>query len=618
MRITVDCSQDLGELRHFWASTGFSPASLLLHVDMRQAMAYVASIPHGGITYVRPHYLLDLVIAERREGQPTYDWSVLDKALDVLVGNGLRPLFELMGNPSELFSDFGTDAQIREWRRLVRELARHCVDRYGAATVRSWYFEAWNEPDAGWWPGTEQAFCNYYDACSEGLRDVDPLIRLGGPGTCRHLSSMLKAFLAHCSSGASYFATDSGVRLDFVSFHEKGAPRCEEDLTPDSLGITRREREIIEYIRENHPTLAAVPVMNNECDPQVGWWDTHTWRARPYYAALACKIINQHLLELVGRPGCRYELLSNDNGFLGAWGQRTLLARFGDIVDGRAQVEHRTRSSDLREDPGRRRFEMVKKPIFNAMVLLSLLGDRRCAIDGVQGSAADIGAIASTRERNQVAVLIYHSRDEIMSSGSETVRLELRGVPFDQGILAHYRIDPEHGDPFAVWERMGAPRIPTADELAQMRRQQELSLLEEPQEVALHGGKLSLEFDLPLHGVSLVLLSADPARAPGQVQNVRVDSYDGLTGQAERLIRWDGLDSRMLRTYEVLYAPSERELPVRVNESDLLCTAFLHVCEPGANGIYRVRAIDFWGRKGPDSHPASGQRRERPTPEARA
>ncbi|UCC65669.1 MAG: glycosyl hydrolase, partial [Anaerolineae bacterium] len=117
MDIIVDCHRDIGPLTHFWRSTGFSPASLLLNADMRQAMAYAGSIPHRGLTYVRVHYLLDLVTAGYPGAETSsYDWSALDKALDVLVQNGLKPFFELMGNPSGHFTDFLDEGQVWAWR----------------------------------------------------------------------------------------------------------------------------------------------------------------------------------------------------------------------------------------------------------------------------------------------------------------------------------------------------------------------------------------------------------------------------------------------------------------------------------------------------------------------
>jgi hypothetical protein len=147
---------------------------------------------------------------------------------------------------------------------------------------------------------------------------------------------MLKAFLAHCDSGTNYFTGAKGVRLDFVSVHEKGAGATPEDVDPDTLGLCRREEALVEYIRKNHPRLAQVPIMNNECDPIVGWAHAHTWHARPYYAAQVCRSLDLHLRRLVDGMGARYELLGNDHGFLGPWGNRTLVARFGD--EQRAQL----------------------------------------------------------------------------------------------------------------------------------------------------------------------------------------------------------------------------------------------------------------------------------------
>jgi hypothetical protein len=259
LRITVDCRAEIGNLEHFWQSTGFTPASLLLNADMRQAMAYVGSVPHGGITYVRIHYLLELVTAEGLgTDHPRYDWSALDTGLDVLVCNGLRPFFELMGNPSGYFTDYTDQTQVWAWRRLVKDLAEHYIDRYGAGEVRGWCFETWNEPDIGWWRQGEEAFCNYYDACSEGLKDADPALIMGGPGTCRGLSSMLKTFLAHCDTGTNAFTGETGVRLDFISVHEKGRWRPLDKLAaaPAYVGSGRG----VLLFRYPGPPVCAAPV----------------------------------------------------------------------------------------------------------------------------------------------------------------------------------------------------------------------------------------------------------------------------------------------------------------------------------------------------------------------
>jgi len=593
MHFTVNCNNDIGPFTHFWRSTGFSPASLLLNADMQQQLTYAAST--GGIDYVRVHYLLDLVRGKDLLGEnPVYDWSVLDIALDVLVENNLRPFFELMGNPGGVFTDFTDMAQVYAWCHLVGELAAHCINRYSADAVRSWYFETWNEPDA-WWPYGEQGLLNYYDACSEGLRAVDPALRFGGPGTSETLSPYFKAVLAHCDNGTNVLTDETGVRLDFISVHEKGAPPSREDITPDTAGIYEREIQAVRYIREHHPRFADLPFMNNECDPQVGWRHLHTWRALPYYAAIICRMLNQHLLHLGDDLGVDYALLGGDHGFVGEWGHRTLTARFADFADSRAQAEHQTQADDLQEDPARRAFELIKKPALTVKALLNLLGDRRCNVQGALLPDAPIGVIATRRADAQVAILIYHSKDRFYADGEVTVELNLQSLPFEDSIIAHYRIDGDHSNPFAAWETHGAKRHPwaTPDIYRAMRLEQEPALLEPPEHITGHD--LTLTVTLPLPAVSLIVISADPGHAPASVTHLRTRRYAGLAAPG-CMIAWDpAADARFIQTYEVSHSATSDGPFKRVNPADTICTAYLHV-DPPDTGYYRVRAVDYWGR----------------------
>jgi L-iduronidase len=587
MKITVDCSKPAGRLQHFWPSTGFTPAKWLLRPDMKQTLGFAGGTACGGMRFVRIHWLLDLVKATGLEGgAPAYDFADLDEGLDRLAANGLKPFFELMGRPSEFFNDFSQDAQVRAWKRLIHDLAVHLMDRYGRDEVESWYFETWNEPDSpGWWKqftDDPPAFCNYYDACSEGLREANPNLRFGGPGTCRDLSETLKALLAHCDAGRNYFTGEAGVRLDFISVHVKGAKATAEDINPDSMRIIEREREIIEYIRREHPRLADRPFMNDECDPQVGWWDIHSWRGKTYHAAIAAKIINQHVLCLADELGVNYALLSNDNGFMGSWGNRTQLARLGRDE----QVE-------------RGEFALIKKPVLSLLSLLALLGEERVAVAGVGGPEADVGAIATRGAADgaeQIAILLYNCPDRIASSGRERIDLRLEGVPFERPVAAHWRLDEDHGEAFAAWERLGAPNAPSGEQLAEIRRHQEPELILRRRVNAVNG-QLRLRFDMPVPSVSLVLLATQPEEKPAKVGGLEAEVYPGLHGR-DVMLTWRGLDSRLVRTYEVLAAERKRGPFRRVNDADTISSAFVDAPGEGGASCYKVRAIDLWGRKG--------------------
>ncbi len=591
--LTIDAAADRAPFAPFWCSTGFMPASILLDADMRQMMAYFGAVPHGGLRHVRIHYLLDLVRGTGFLGRrPDIDWSLLDQALDTLVENGLQPFFELMGNPGLAWTDFEDPAQVRAWRRLVAALARHLGERYGQEAVRSWYFETWNEPDVGgWWKSTVQGFLNYYDACSAGLADADRRLTFGGPGTASTLSPIFRALMDHVDGGENFFTGRPRTRIDFISVHEKGAVWQAENISPDLRRMCGRELEIVRWLRDHHPRLAKTPFMNNECDPQISWKQTHTWRATAYYAAQGAKGIVQHLRFLRDEHGVNYVLHGNDNGFPGGWGARTCLAALHDRANIRKEL-----------------VDQIKKPFLTLFEMMALLGDERVRVEGAGGALDDFGALATRRGDDQVAVLVYHSHDRVHTARNRPVTADLTvtGLPFRRGAVTHYRIaDGEL--PFDVWDAAHADHVMkslalTAELIRKLRERQELPCVSHRPEVGFDGGSASVRIEVVEPSVHLLLFTRKPPRAPGTVRGLRVTRHWGITGQAQVMLRWEGLGSRALRTYEVGFAKSRDGKTRRVNTPDLLPTAFLHEA-PDVRGWYRVRAVDYWGRPGPWSAP---------------
>ncbi|MEQ2301463.1 hypothetical protein AMECASPLE_036349, partial [Ameca splendens] len=152
--ITVDVRRPERELRPFWRSTGFCPPlphtqadQFDLSIDQQLNLAYVGSVPHGGIQQVRIHWMLELVTSQDVGGQPRYNFTKLDQLIELLSVNGLQPGFELMGSVSNYFSDFEDKAQVVEWRNLVYLIAKRYIDKYGLGMVSQWNFETWNEPN---------------------------------------------------------------------------------------------------------------------------------------------------------------------------------------------------------------------------------------------------------------------------------------------------------------------------------------------------------------------------------------------------------------------------------------------------------------------------------------
>ncbi len=576
-----------------WRWTGFTPAKLLLGDDMKQTFRYLGAVPRGGVKYVRIHYLLELVSAKNLgTDEPLYDWSKLDEGMDAMVENGLIPFFELMGDPSGFFTDYKDPVQAEAWKRLVRDLAIHYTERYGRDEVESWYFETWNEPDVGWWKQDSEAFMIYYDACSEGLREANPRLRFGGPGTAWTLSQRLRDFLSHIDNGRNYF-TGETPRIDFLSVHEKGAWDSAEDIPVSPEKMVTMTRRMRDYMREHHPRLLEIPLMNNECDPQVGWAHTHSWRGWPFYAAIMAKCIVHHFDTLVDEDGVDFTFLGNDNGFIGGWGQRTQLTRF-------------TRKGGFETD----HFTLIKKPALNLMTGLSLLGAERFPVS-VEGDAESTFALATRLEGGEgYAALLCRADNRSRTADREDLTLRVDGLAPGEYTVAHYRIDELHGNPCRTWED-GLPNnsvgkhVPDASLLAAMRARQELARWGE-MEVAEVGpdGALTVSMEFPLPSVHFVLLLRKEAfSVPGALEGLRALKYHGLDAHEEILLTWKPPASRTVGDHVVQWRRDGGGWE-DLEHPPLLDGSFLHVREPVPGGAeYRVRAVDYRNNAGPWSEP---------------
>ena len=162
----------------------------------------------------------------------------------------------------------------------------------------------------------------------------------------------------------------------------------------------------------------------------------------------------------------RYNLLSNDNGFISYppvhFRQRTLLARF--------QMNH--------SHP--RKVEFVKKPIFNVMGLLALLGNQQIKVSSF-GENEDCGIVASILKPQrhcdtndwELAAVLYNSNDTSGRTSVSEINLTVLNLPLRQDVaFVVYKLDNEHGNPFQMWKEMGSPMFPSDEQFHMLRLHQ--------------------------------------------------------------------------------------------------------------------------------------------------
>lgn len=126
----------------------------------------------------------------------------------------------------------------------------------------------WNEPNIGYWQGTQEEFLKTYDYAADGLKKALPTARIGGCDITGGGSKFLHAFIEHCLQGINYATGQKGSPLDMVLFHAKGQPKVIDGTVVMNVGAQMRNiRDAMNTVNE-FPSLKNIPLVIGESDPE--------------------------------------------------------------------------------------------------------------------------------------------------------------------------------------------------------------------------------------------------------------------------------------------------------------------------------------------------------------
>jgi xylan 1,4-beta-xylosidase len=162
----------------------------------------------------------------------------------------------------------------------------------------------------------------------------------------------------------------------------------------------------------------------------------------------------------------------------------------------------------------------IHLPVLNAFKLLgSLSGDRLPVTSSGARPLSDILA-NSVREQpevdalaaidgDRIQILVWNYHDDLVDAPPTPVTLKVSVPPAfgAKAVVTHTRVDGTHGNAFAVWVSQGSPATPSAMQLTALREAMEPVVLEPEHVVDVAGGAVSLSFDLPRFGISLMTLA---------------------------------------------------------------------------------------------------------------
>ena len=113
--------------------------------------------------------------------RPLVEISFTPKALASAPGNDGKLTLLWYNNKSPNISPpTGANGDWSKWTAFMAALVQHLEARYGAAEVRTWYFEVWNEPSWMYSLG-DNGYIELYQNTVAGLVQADPMVRVGGP-----------------------------------------------------------------------------------------------------------------------------------------------------------------------------------------------------------------------------------------------------------------------------------------------------------------------------------------------------------------------------------------------------------------------------------------------------
>jgi xylan 1,4-beta-xylosidase len=426
-----------------------------------------------GVAAVRAHGILcdDLGVYREADGEPVHDFTGVDRVYDAVLELGLRPVVELSFMPRDLAADPGRTvfayegiiSPPRDWDRwadLVTDLTAHLVERYGRQELRDeWSFEVWNEANLDvFWSGTEEEYLRLYDVTVRAVREVDPHLVVGGPGSAA--AAWVESLLEHTAG--------SGVPVDFVSTHTYGSPPL--DLRPTLARAGRTDAAIwwtewgpgSQHFHQVGDSVFAATFLLDGMASAMGRLD-----------ALSHWVASDHFEEL-GRP------------------QRLAHGGFGLLSVGN-----------------------LRKPKWWALWLLEQLGDERLPVrtDG-DGAGSLVTAVAARAADGSLGVLTWNSSlDQSRIDGDPALEREVvvrvTGLGPGPLTLRHWRVDEAHSNVFATWRDLAAGRDwPDEDQWEVLRAADGLAEDEAARPVDVGAdGTASVTFPLPQPGISFLHLT---------------------------------------------------------------------------------------------------------------
>lgn len=455
------------QTKKFWNHCLFHPTDAVEDAWGKRILDRMAA--DQSINTVRIYAMLEDIVYLDEEGQLQYDFRINDLRLDYLVEKGYDLLIAYAAVPDCLAQstefkrasafnatrykgkmwNTSPPADLAAWEEVCYAYTKHIVDRYGIEKVSKWHLHCFNEPDipsffmsqmpAGHEKERSEQYCKMYAAFVRGLTRVSEELTMGGPALANK-PLFLDYFLQ--------FVRENDLRLDYIALHNYGtSPKALREGTA-SITVQNnldRHESYMEVIRKNG-------FENTEI--VIDEWGIAT---RGFANRLECP-----------------ELMFRETEVFSAYYAKLIRGFLDTGYDISKLVICLSGQHEMTEDfTGFRNFftmNFITKPIYNAHLLASRLGT-----DLVEAKADNehVALIPTKVDAGYSLLLSYAS--ENFTEDLPTVSEE---TTFEENIAGKevtvWCIDRSTTNPYRLFEKMGSPEVPDAQQLAALRAEGKL------------------------------------------------------------------------------------------------------------------------------------------------
>ena len=525
--IEVNFDQNIAPMKPIWAWFGYDEPNYTYMKDGQKLLTEISKLSPVPV-YVRAHNLLTSgdgtpalkwgstnAYTEDAQGNPVYNWKIVDQIFDTYVKRGMKPLAQIGFMPEALsikpqpyqhkwkpgarYDEILTGwayppKDYKKWGNLVYEWVKHSVARYGKAEVESWYWEVWNEPDGAYWKGTQAEFFKLYDYAADGLKRALPTAKIGGANVTGGGTKYLDAFLKHCLTDTNYVTGKIGSPLDAVLFHAKGSPRVVNGTVVMNVKNQLRNIDGNYKIISKYPQLKNIPVIIGESDPEgcaacgMSTNPENAYRNGTMYSSYTAasfarlyELTDKYNINLLGAVTWSFEF-ENQPWFAG----------FRDLAT-----------------------NGVDKPVLNVFRMFGMMKGNRVAAksnrmynlssildSSIRKPQTDIGILATKADKT-AAVMLWNYHDEDKTDSKESISILLNKLPAKMVTITEYRIDTENSNSYSEWKKMGSPQSPDAKQIATLEKAGQLKMNGKPRKFDTTA---AFEIELERQGVAMLKL----------------------------------------------------------------------------------------------------------------